>query len=59
MNPAEAAARNLADLLFLIQDYDQALQIYKMSSNDFKVFFSKILQSLKKSKIERNLQKIL
>ena len=43
MNPAEAAARNLADLLFLIQDYDQALQIYKMSSNDFKVFFKKIL----------------
>lgn len=38
MNAAEAAARNLADLLFLIQDYDQASQIYKLSMGDFKVF---------------------
>ena len=40
MNMAEAATRNLADLLFLIQDYDQALQIYRLSANDFKVFQS-------------------
>lgn len=39
MNTAEASARHLADLLFLIQDYDQAMQIYKMSMSDFKVCF--------------------
>jgi len=44
MNVAEAAARNLADLLFLIQDYDQAQQIYKLSFNDFKVYIKLFLQ---------------
>lgn len=36
MNFSESATRNLADILFLIQDYDQALQIYKLSTTDFK-----------------------
>ena len=37
MNSLECLSRNLADLLFLIQDYDQAYSVYKSLAADLKV----------------------
>ena len=35
MNPYESCLRNLADTLFLIEDYDSAQNYYKLLAKEF------------------------